>query len=332
MSYYPLWVMDMHLRLLLIEKSNKMKRSLLFISVIVLGALLRASNTIVILKAKNFGTFQTKSFVLEHDSIVTLKDTNLIFDTDAFLYENIIVSSSWDKKEEHYNVSFHTSDSIFKQSFSELGFMKAFTNKKKILAIPLTDTEVSCYNDFIDFAILNLPYRGQIYLLVVKNNQVKSNFNKEKFRIAYFDEVPRGAGVDYKNQILKVVDNKSGNVFIVDMLEGLTDMSYEREEFLFVDSTVQWLDNDTFIYMMMKRLDEYKTHLYLYRYNVGMKCRTLIKEILFPYSIEKLKFQLFDRHLYIMNSKGIYIVHENSIQRLLDCNNLIDFYINVSSI
>ncbi len=317
-----------HLELLLIEKNSCMRRVLVFISLIVLGVLLRASNTIIILVSKNIGTFQTKYFVMEHDSVAPLIDTNTIFGVDAFLYENMVISSSWDKKEECFHITFHISDSTFRQTFSEFTNMKAFTNNNSIIAFPITDTEINCDNDFMDFIILKLPYNNNVYKLFVKNKCIKTDLNNEDLYISYFDEFPRGAGVARKTQLLKVVDNKTKSVFVADKLEGLTDFSYEKRELLFVPSTIQWLDSNTFAYMMMKCIGENKTRLYLYVYDIEKKNRKLIKEMIFPYSIENLRFQLLKDSIYLMNCNGVFSVYEETITQIIKCNGLIDFYID----
>lgn len=304
-----------------------MKRVVLITSLIMLGAFLKASNVITVLTAKGFNEIQTTRYIIEHDSILSVEGTYVIPEISVYLYKGMLISESWKNKKGYFLISFYTPDTIYRLTLPELG-IKAFSNKKNELAIPMTDTEVNCESDSMNIAIINIANYKKVGELSVNKSKVKLCLKNNDMFVTYFDESPRGAGMSPKNILLKVVDCYKKEVFIADHLDNLTDLSYERKETIFANFDVQWLDDYTFAYMTMKCLDENTSVLNLYYYNVKTRKRVFVKQVKFPYTIENIKFQLVGDYLYIMNSNGLFLVRENSIKQLMNEMNLIDFYIN----
>ncbi len=304
-----------------------MKRAILITSLIMLGAFLKASNVITTLTVKNFGKTYMTHYIIEYDSVVSVKETYIIPEAPVYLYNGMPISESWKNKEGYYLISFYTPDTIYSLTLPELG-IKVFSNKENELAFSLTDTEVYCDNDLMDVVIIELDSHQKTGRLSVRDNKVKVHLKNNNIAVAYFDENPRGAGISPKDILLKVIDCDKKKVFIADHLDNLTDFPYEKNETIFANFDIQWLDNYTFAYMKRKYLDKNTSILSLYTYNIKTKKRELIKDIKFPYSIENIKFQLVGDCLYIMNRYGLFLICENSIKQLLNEKNLIDFYIN----
>ena len=304
-----------------------MKRVVLITSLIMLGAFLKASNVITVLTAKGFNEIQATRYIIEHDSILSVEGTYVIHEISVYLHKGMPISESWKNKDGYFLISFYTPDTIYRLALPELG-IKAFSNKKNELAIPMTDTEINCESDLMDIAIIDIANYKKVGELSVNKSKVKLCLKNNNMFVTYFDESPRGAGMSPKNNLLKVVDCYKKEVFIADHLDNLTDLSYERKETIFANFDVQWLDDYTFAYMTMKCLDENTSVLNLYYYNVKTRKKVFVKQVKFPYSIENIKFQLVGDYLYIMNRNGLFLVHENSIKQLMNEMNLIDFYIN----
>ncbi len=307
-----------------------MKRFVLFISLITSGAFLRASDVIITLRKDKVSMHQVECFILEHDSLISLNRVDTIVDMNAVLRRNMVISNSWDKEKECYFVSFHTADNIFKRTFAEIGSIRAvgaFMDKRDIVALPLTNTEMENENDLMDFAVIDAQNNKKIGKVSVLNNNIRSRLRIDDFNIAYFDENPRGAGVSCKSNLLKVIDCKNKEIFIAEELNNLTEFSYEKGDKVFASFNIQWLDNTSFAYMLMKRLNEDVSILYLYTYNINTKKRELIKKIEFPYSIENIKFQLAENRIYFMNRNGVFSLKNESIIQLKQIKDLIDFYV-----
>ncbi len=307
-----------------------MKRIILFILIIASGALSRASEVMIILTRKDVSKYIVNYYTIANDSTFLLSKSSVINDTDAFLWNNTLVSESWNNNENTYIVSFYTDCGIRKLELSEYGggYWKTFSNKKTILPLILTNTEVEYDSDLMEIVLFN-GINNRINKLSIRNNQVMHIDKKENVYLAYFDEFPRGAGVKSKTIMLKVVDCKKRNVLLIDQIRSQhSDLSYEHGEEVFVNTNIQWLNTNEIVYMTIQKKDEEISILNLYKYSLKAKERILYTSIYFPHSIENISFRILDDKLYISNLNRIYLFKNKMLNQIVCSDDIVDFYID----
>ncbi|MBO5382180.1 MAG: hypothetical protein J6A40_08895 [Bacteroides sp.] len=307
-----------------------MKRIILFIIFIASGALARASEAIIVLTRKDVNQYVVNYYTITNDSMFLMSKSPIINDTDAFLWNNTPVSETWDNKEKTYIVSFYTDCGIRKLELSEYdwGYSKAFSNKKTILPLILTNTEVEYDSDLMEIVLFN-GINNRTNKLSIRNNQVMHIDKKENVYLAYFDEFPRGAGVKSKTIMLKVVDCKKRNVLLIDQIRSQhSDLSYEHGEEVFVNTNIQWLNTNEIVYMTIQKKDEGISILNLYKYSLKAKERILYTSIYFPHSIENISFRILDDKLYISNLNRIYLFKNKMLHQIVCSDDIVDFYID----